>query len=187
MIIELSQIILFNKPYQVLSQFTDTNGRQHLGHYIDVPEFYAAGRLDYDSEGLMLLTNQGRIQHQVTGMQTEKTYLVQVEGRAQAKQLQQLRAGVRVKDYTAKALDVELLVKKPAWLWKRNPPIRSRQNIPTSWLKLTLNQGKNRQVRRMCAAVGIPVLRLVRIKIGEYQLRDLETGQWCFEEFTEKK
>lgn len=187
MVAELSKIILFNKPYQVLSQFTDTNGRQHLGHYIDVPEYYAAGRLDFDSEGLMLLTNQGRIQHQVTGNNTEKTYLVQVEGRVQAKHMQQLRAGVQVKDYLAKAVDVELLVKKPAWLWKRNPPIRSRKNSPTSWLKLTLNQGKNRQVRRMCAAAGAPVLRLVRIRIGAYHLDELKSGQWCYEEFTKNK
>lgn len=182
----MKQIILFNKPYRVLSQFTDDSGRQHLGHYIDEAEYYAAGRLDYDSEGLMLLTKNGQIQHHITGKSIIKTYMVQVEGRAQARHLQQLRAGVKVKDYVAKALDIELLAKKPTWLWKRDPPIRSRKNIPTCWLTLTLNQGKNRQVRRMCAAVGLPVLRLIRIKMGDYCLNDLPPGEWCFKKYKRK-
>ena len=177
------QIIRFNKPFQVLSQFTDSENRKHLGDYIDQPAYYAAGRLDYDSEGLMLLTNHGPTQHLITSHNISKTYLIQVEGRPQVAQLAQLRAGVKVKDYVAKAITVELLVKKPAWVWKRNPPIRSRKNSPTSWLLLTINQGKNRQVRRMSAAVGLPVLRLIRTQIGEFKLTGLEPAAWKFEEF----
>ncbi len=162
----------------MLSQFTDTEGRQHLGDFIDQAGFYAAGRLDYDSEGLMVLTNHGPTQHHISSQQMEKTYLVQVEGRPQAKHMQQLRAGVKVKDYIATALQVEVLAKKPAWLWARKPPIRQRKNVPTSWLVLIINQGKNRQVRRMCAAVGLPVLRLVRTRIGDIELADLQPGEY---------
>ncbi len=174
----MTEILVFNKPFQVLSQFTDTEGRQHLGDYIDLPGYYAAGRLDYDSEGLMVLTNHGPTQHKITSQQVEKTYLVQVEGRVQAKHLNQLRSGVIVRDYTARVRKVEILAKKPAWLWPRNPPIRQRKNSPTSWLSLTINQGKNRQVRRMCAAVGLPVLRLVRTQIGLIELADLPPGAY---------
>lgn len=183
----MPEIIIFNKPFQVLSQFTDTENRRHLGNFIDQPNYYAAGRLDYDSEGLMILTNHGPTQNLITSQKIHKTYLIQVEGRAQATQLQQLRTGVKVKDYVAKAIKVELLAKKPAWVWKRNPPIRVRQNIPTSWLLITINQGKNRQVRRMCAAAGLPVLRLIRTQIGEIRLKDLMSGSWQFKEFTLKK
>ena len=172
----MPSIIIFNKPFQVLSQFTDQDNRDHLGNYIEEPGYYAAGRLDYDSEGLMILTNHGPTQHQMTSQAVHKSYLIQVEGRPQAKQLQQLRKGVAVRDYVAKALKIEMLSKKPGWLWKRNPPIRQRKNIPTSWLLITINQGKNRQVRRMCAAVGLPVLRLIRTQIGKHQLADLAPG-----------
>lgn len=167
----------------MLSQFTDTAGRAHLGHYIDQAEYYAAGRLDYDSEGLMLLTNHGPTQHLITSQQLEKTYLIQVEGRPKASQLQQLRQGVQVKDYVAQALHAELVGKKPAWVWKRNPPIRVRKNSPTSWLSVTINQGKNRQVRRMSAAVGLPVLRLIRTQIGDIKLGGLQPAKWEFIEF----
>ena len=177
------QIILFNKPFQVLSQFTDSENRNHLGNYIDQPGYYAAGRLDYDSEGLMLLTNHGPTQHLISSQSINKTYLIQVEGRPQASQLAQLRRGVKVKDYVATAITVELLAKKPAWVWQRNPPIRSRKNSPTSWLLLSINQGKNRQVRRMSAAVGLPVLRLIRTEIGAFKLADLAPGQWQFKAF----
>ena len=176
----MNKLIVFNKPFQVLSQFTDSEGRQHLGHFIDQPGYYAAGRLDYDSEGLMLLTNDGKVQQQISGSTFEKTYLVQVEGRPQAAQLKRLRQGVKVRDYQAKALGVEVLAKKPGWVWKRNPPVRQRVSIPTSWLTVTINQGKNRQVRRMCAAVGLPVLRLIRIRIGPHQLAQLSPGRWFF-------
>ncbi len=180
----MSELILFNKPFQVLSQFTDTENRSHLGDYIDCAGYYAAGRLDYDSEGLMILTNQGHVQHQVTSQAWHKTYLVQVEGRVKAAQLQQLRHGVGVKDYTAKALHTEMLAKKPGWLWPRKPPIRQRKNIPTSWLLVTINQGKNRQVRRMLAAVGLPVLRLVRIQVGDHKLHGLQPGSWVFKKIS---
>ena len=130
----MTAIILFNKPYQVLCQFTDTAGRAHLGDYIQQPGFYAAGRLDYDSEGLLLLTDDGPTQHHITSGQVNKTYVVQVEGLVQAKHLQRLRQGVRVKDYVAQALEAEVLAKKPTWLWPRKPPIRQRKNQPTSWV-----------------------------------------------------
>ncbi len=176
------KVILFNKPFQVLSQFTDSNNRSHLGDYIDQPNYYAAGRLDYDSEGLMVLTDHGPTQHLISGQNTIKTYLIQVEGRAQAMHLANLRRGVKVKDYVAKATHVELLAKKPDWVWKRNPPIRSRKNSPTSWLMISINQGKNRQVRRMSAAVGLPVLRLIRTQIGELKLDGLMPSVWQFKE-----
>ena len=119
----MKKIIAFNKPFQVLSQFTDPEGRRHLGDFIDQPGFYAAGRLDFDSEGLMLLTDDGQVQQQISGSAYAKTYLVQVEGRPQASQLQRLRQGVRVQDYLAKALQTEVLAGKPGWVWKRTPPI----------------------------------------------------------------
>ncbi len=177
------QIILFNKPFQVLSQFTDSENRSHLGDFIDQADFYPAGRLDYDSEGLMILTSHGPTQHLISSQSITKTYLIQVEGRPKASQLAQLRGGVKVKDYVAKATNVELLANQPAWVWKRNPPIRSRKNSPTSWLVLNINQGKNRQVRRMSAAVGLPVLRLIRTQIGEFKLDGLTPSAWQFEHF----
>jgi 23S rRNA pseudouridine2457 synthase len=177
------KLILFNKPFQVLSQFTDKEGRSHLGQYIDQPGYYAAGRLDYDSEGLMVLTDHGPTQHLISGQSISKTYLIQVEGRPQVTQLNQLRRGVQVKDYIAKATKIELLAKKPDWVWKRNPPIRSRKNSPTSWMLLSINQGKNRQVRRMSAAVGLPVLRLIRVQIGDFKLDGLAPSEWQFKEY----
>jgi len=182
-VLTMSSVILFNKPFHVLSQFTDTEGRKNLAHYIDEAGFYAAGRLDFDSEGLMVLTDDGPTQHLITGKQWNKTYLIQVEGRVQASHLQQLRRGVVVKNYTAKALETEILAKKPGWVWRRDPPIRERKNIPTSWLYITINQGKNRQVRRMGAAVGLPVLRLIRTQIGELKLSQLKPGEYKFEKF----
>ena len=183
----MPSVILFNKPFQVLSQFTDKEGRKNLADYIDQCGYYAAGRLDFDSEGLMVLTDHGPTQNDITGQQWNKTYLVQVEGRAQATQLQQLRHGVAVKNYKAVALKAEVLSKKPGWVWKRIPPIRTRKNIPTSWLYITINQGKNRQVRRMCAAVGLPVLRLVRTQIGHFKLGQLLPGEHQFKNFKNKQ
>lgn len=179
----MPEVIIFNKPYQVLSQFTDSEDRKHLGDFIDQPGYYAAGRLDYDSEGLMVLTNEGPLQHLISSQKLTKTYLIQVEGRPKASQLKQLRDGVKVKDYLAKATGVELMAKKPQWVWKRNPPIRIRKNSPTSWLMLSLNQGKNRQVRRMSAAVGLPVLRLIRTQIGAFELAGLAPESWQFKKF----
>ena len=174
----MSEIIVFNKPFQVMSQFTDTQNRAHLGDYIDAPGFYPAGRLDYDSEGLMLLTDEGKLQQTISGSDWHKTYLIQVEGIPKAKDLNRLRTGITVKDYQARAMDVAVLAKKPGWLWPRTPPVRFRKKIPTSWLTITLNQGKNRQVRHMLAAVNHPVLRLVRIQIGEIKLANLKPGEW---------
>lgn len=174
----MSEIIVFNKPYQVMSQFTDSQNRTHLGDYIDQPGFYPAGRLDYDSEGLMLLTDDGKLQQKISGSGWHKTYLIQVEGLPKAKELQRLRTGITIKDYQAKAVEVAVMAKKPGWLWPRTPPVRFRKKIPTSWLTITLNQGKNRQVRHMLAAVHLPVLRLIRIKIGDIEMAGLKPGEW---------
>lgn len=173
----MKTLILFNKPFQVMCQFTDKEGRNHLGHFVDEKGVYAAGRLDYDSEGLLLLTGDGPLQNRITSSQYNKVYLVQVEGLAKKSQLDALRKGVKVQDYVAQAVDVALLHKKPHFVWKRTPPIRERKNIPTSWVEVTLNQGKNRQVRRMMAAVGLPVLRLIRTQIGEWKLDGLGSGE----------
>jgi len=178
----MSGILLFNKPFNVLTQFTDKaqyrNQRQTLADFIDYPGFYAAGRLDRDSEGLLLLTNDGKLQHQIASPKNKwpKTYYVQVEGAIDQAALQSLRQGVSLKD----GLTLPAKVKKipePQWLWPRNPPIRERKNIPTSWIQLTLTEGKNRQIRRMTAAVGFPTLRLIRIQIGDYQLGTLAPGE----------
>ena len=168
----------------MLCQFSDDSNpgkpRPKLADFISVPGVYPAGRLDRDSEGLLLLTDDGRLQNQIADPrhQSEKRYLVQVEGVPGARQLQQLRAGVRLKDGMAHARDVQVVPRKPGWLWRRDPPIRTRKNIPVSWLELTLTEGRNRQVRRMTAAVGLPTLRLVRRSIGHWSLDGLEPGQW---------
>lgn len=178
----MSEILLFNKPFNVLSQFTDEPQyqaqRQTLSDFIDQPDFYAAGRLDRDSEGLLLLTNNGKLQHQIASPNSKwpKTYCVQVEGELNQAALQALRQGVSLKDgltHPAKARKIS----EPKWLWPRNPPIRERKHIPTSWLELTLTEGKNRQVRRMTAAVGFPTLRLIRIQIGAYKVGKLQPGE----------
>jgi len=141
---------------------------------------YPAGRLDLDSEGLLLLTDDGRLQHRITDPERgcHKCYLVQVEGIPTASQLERLRRGVRLNDGPAHAVQAELLSRKPGWLWPRNPPIRQRKNIPASWMEITLSEGRNRQVRRMTAAVGLPTLRLVRLSIGEWTLSGLQPGEW---------
>jgi 23S rRNA pseudouridine2457 synthase len=166
-------LIRFNKPYGVLSQFTPEGRWQGLKDHIDLPGVYVAGRLDADSEGLLLLTDDGQLQARIADprFKMEKTYLVQVEGVVDDKALTALARGVTL---PACAQAVE----PPADLWPRNPPIRVRKNIPTSWLELTIREGRNRQVRRMTAAVGLPTLRLIRIAVGPYHLRDLPTGTW---------
>lgn len=178
-IIPMSQIILLNKPYQVLCQFTDKEGRATLTDFVPIKEVYAAGRLDYDSEGLVVLTNDGKLQHKISDPQhkQDKTYWVQVEGIPTPQALQQLANGVQLNDgwtLPAKAA----LMEEPPKLWPRQPPVRFRANIPTSWIKLTLREGRNRQVRRMTAAVGYPTLRLIRYSIGPWNIDDLAVGSY---------
>jgi 23S rRNA pseudouridine2457 synthase len=171
--------ILFYKPYGVLSQFTDDGGRQTLKDYIPVPDVYPVGRLDWDSEGLVLLTNDGRLQHRLSDPKYghPRTYWVQVERIPDDLALERLASGVEIQNYQTKPALVKLLVAEPQ-LPPRDPPIRDRQNIPTAWIELTLTEGKNRQVRRMTAAVGFPTLRLVRYSIGSVSLGDLSLGSW---------
>jgi len=171
-------IILLNKPFGVLSQFTPEHNHPTLAEYIDRPGFYPAGRLDRDSEGLLLLTNDGPLQHRIAHPKRKmaKTYCVQVEGKPTEQALQSLAAGVQLKDGLTKPCVVRS-IPEPDWLWPRNPPVRFRQSIPTSWLELELKEGRNRQVRRMTAAVGFPPLRLVRSSIGPWRLDGLEQGQ----------
>ena len=175
--------LLFYKPYDVLTQFTDDDNpeqpRSTLKDYIPVTGVYAVGRLDRDSEGLLLLTNHGQLQHRLSDPQFQhpRTYWVQVERIPDAKALEQLRRGVVIQGYRTRPAQVKLLTAEPD-LPPRNPPIRFRKNVPTAWLEMTLTEGKNRQVRRMTAAVGFPTLRLVRVAIAHLRLEGLEPGQW---------
>ena len=171
--------ILLNKPYEVLTQFTDEHDRATLKDFVPVPGVYPVGRLDFDSEGLLLLTDDKQLQHRLSDpkFKVPKTYWAQVEGLVSAEALQQLRRGVTIKEgLTAPGEATEL--PEPAHLWPRNPPIRYRASIPTSWLEIQISQGMNRQVRKMCAAVGLPCLRLVRAAIGPLGVGALQPGEW---------
>lgn len=175
-------VILFNKPFGVLSQFTDkgTEGskRETLSNYIDVPKVYPAGRLDRDSEGLLVLTDDGRLQAKIAHpkFKKPKTYLVQVEGRPSEDQIAALRSGVELKDGMTRPAKAELI--DPPDLGPRTPPVRFRKSVPDAWLKLTITEGRNRQVRRMTAHVGLPCLRLVRWSVGDWTLDGLASGAW---------
>ncbi len=173
------QLILFNKPYGVLSQFTPEGRWSGLRDFIDLPGVYVAGRLDADSEGLLLLTSDGKLQARIADprFKMEKTYWVQVEGAPDEGALQRLRQGVTLNDGPTRPASVRLLKPAPQ-LWRREPPIRLRQAIPTAWLELVIREGRNRQVRRMTAAVGLPTLRLVRVAVGPYTLDGLSPGAW---------
>jgi len=172
--------MVFNKPFNVLCQFTAVENRQSLADYIDRPDFYPAGRLDKDSEGLMLLTNNGKLQHRIShpDHKLEKRYLVQVEGEITEQALASLSHHVQLKDGPARASFTTRL-EEPDWLWSRNPPVRYRAHIPTSWIELGLKEGRNRQVRRMTAAVGFPTLRLVRVAIGSITVHQLAPGAYA--------
>jgi len=171
-------IILFNKPFNVLCQFTDREGRKTLTDYIPIKNVYAAGRLDYDSEGLVILTDDGKLQNLISDPKNklEKTYWVQVEGTANEDSLNKLRKGILLKDGMTKPV-IANLISEPI-IQERNPPIRERKNIPTSWIELKISEGKNRQVRRMTAAVGYPTLRLIRYSIGDWKIANLNPGNF---------
>lgn len=174
-------LVLFNKPFNVLCQFTDRSAlpRRTLAEFGLPPDVYPAGRLDCDSEGLLLLTDDGALAHRITdpGHKLPKTYLVQVEGVPDAAALQQLRRGVDLKDGPARPAEVRALSRAPDGLWPRDPPVRFRRTVPDAWLELTIREGRNRQVRRMTAAVGLPTLRLIRTRIGGWTLHDLAPGR----------
>ena len=175
----MATLIVFNKPYGVLCQFTKDGDRPTLKDYIGVPGVYPAGRLDTDSEGLLVLTDDGRWQTRIAEPRGKmaKTYWAQVEGTPDAAALEALRRGVELGDFTSLPAEVRSMPEPPG-LWPRTPPIRVRAQIPTSWLEITINEGKNRQVRRMTAKVGHPTLRLIRARIGPWNLDDLPLGAW---------
>ena len=175
----MASLILFNKPFQVLSQFTDTQGRKTLADYLQAPGYRVAGRLDYDSEGLLLLTDDGRLQQQIANPRHKqwKTYQVQVEGEIEPQAISQLNNGVLLKDgmsLPARARAIE----EPVGLWPRTPPVRTRKTVPDSWLELSIREGRNRQVRRMTAAVNYPTLRLLRVRIADWTLEGLGPGEF---------
>jgi 23S rRNA pseudouridine2457 synthase len=174
----MAKLVLLNKPFNVLSQFRDDNGRPTLAQYINVPDVYPAGRLDNDSEGLLLLTDHGGLQHRIShpDKKLAKTYWAQVEGIPSSESMSALEKGVTLNDGLTKPAKARL-IEEPEQLWERIPPIRERAKIPTQWIELTITEGRNRQVRRMTAAVGHPTLRLIRAQIGEWTLGNLLPGE----------
>lgn len=172
-------IIIFNKPFDVLCQFTDEKGRTTLADFIDQKKVYAAGRLDRDSEGLVVLTDDGKLQHKITDPKNkmQKTYWAQVEGEITNKAISQLEKGIELKDGLTRPARAKM-ISEPRELWERTPPIRQRKHIPTSWIELSIREGRNRQVRRMTAAVGFPTLRLIRFSIGEWTIENIKNGEY---------
>ena len=175
----MSRVILFNKPYGVLCQFSAQPDRLTLKDYLPQRAVYPAGRLDADSEGLVVLTDDGALQHHISdpAHKLAKTYLAQIEGVPTTSALRSLSSGVALKGFTTRNASVRQ-VEEPSWLWPRLPPIRERRNIPTAWLEIALHEGKNRQVRRMTAAVGFPTLRLIRFAVGTWTLTGIRPGEW---------
>lgn len=175
----MSRIIIFNKPYGVICQFSQSPPHKCLKDYISLESVYPAGRLDTDSEGLMILTDNGKLQSLISEPKYKKlkTYWAQVEGVPNEKQLEELRNGVNLGDFISKPSDSHI-IEEPTDLWERHPPIRERKNSPTSWLQISISEGKNRQVRRMTAKVGLPTLRLIRVAIGGIKLDNLMPGKW---------
>lgn len=175
----MPRLILFNKPFGVICQFSGDGSRPTLKDHVDVPGVYPAGRLDTDSEGLLVLTDDGQVQHRIADPKRKlaKTYLAQVEGAPDAEALRRLAAGVDLGDFVSQPCTVRQ-VEEPDWLWPRDPPVRFRKTVPTAWLEIVLREGKNRQVRRMTAHVGLPTLRLVRVAVGDWRLDGLPPGQW---------
>lgn len=173
----MAQLILYNKPYGVLCQFKDPSGRATLADHITTPNVYPAGRLDQDSEGLLLLTDDGQLQHKITDPKHKlpKTYWAQVEGIPSKQALAALRVGITLNDGPTRPCTINII--EPPTLWPRTPPIRVRESIPTQWIELRITEGRNRQVRRMTAAIGHPTLRLVRVSIGSWALNDLKPGE----------
>lgn len=175
----MSRLILFNKPYGVICQFTSEAGHKSLKDFIPLPDYYPAGRLDADSEGLVLLTDDGKLQHRISDPRHKlpKTYWVQVEGVPDEAALEKLRRGIALKDYKTLPAQVRLM-DEPGNLWPRIPSIRFRKNVATAWIELTLTEGKNRQVRHMTAALSFPTLRLIRYAIGTHTLQGIAPGEW---------
>ena len=179
----MARIILFNKPFDVLSQFTDAgtkdSARRTLSEFIDIPRVYASGRLDRDSEGLLVLTDDGKLQHRISDPKhkLKKCYWVQVEGCPTQDRILQLRQGVQLKDGMTAPAAVEI-IPEPTHLWPRDPPVRYRKTVPDNWLQITISEGRNRQVRRMTAAIGYPTLRLIRYAVGSWTIEGIANGQW---------